>query len=77
MRVINPGYQLNSAWELTWGPDDSLWVTENFAYKIDRINPNNGGKTELIDISSLKDFTNPRCTCWDAAPSPLSRLAAK
>ena len=57
MRVINPGYQLNSAWELTWGPDDSLWVTENFAYKIDRINPNNGGKTELIDISSLKDFT--------------------
>ena len=59
MRVVNPGYQLNSAWELTWGPDDSLWVTENFAYKIDRINPANGGKTELLDVSSLKDFTNP------------------
>jgi hypothetical protein len=43
MRVVNPGYQLNSAWELTWGPDDSLWVTENFDYKIDRINPANGG----------------------------------
>jgi len=27
-RVVNPDYQLNSAWELTWGPDDSLWVTE-------------------------------------------------
>jgi PQQ-dependent dehydrogenase (s-GDH family) len=59
MRVVNTGYQLNSAWELTWGPDDSLWVTENSAYKIDRINPANGGKTELLDISSLKDFTNP------------------
>ena len=59
MRVVNPGYQLNSAWELTWGPDDSLWVTENFDYKIDRINPANGGKTQLIDISALKDFTNP------------------
>lgn len=59
MRVVNPGYQLNSAWELTWGPDDSLWVTENFAYKIDRISPTNGGKTQLIDISALKDFTNP------------------
>ena len=59
MRVVNPGYQLNSSWELTYGPDDSLWTTENFAYKIDRINPINGGKTELIDISSLKDFTNP------------------
>jgi PQQ-dependent dehydrogenase (s-GDH family) len=59
MRVVNPGYQLNSAWELTWGPDDSLWVTENFAYKIDIINPNDGGKTQLLDISSSKDFTNP------------------
>ena len=59
MRVVNPGYQLNSAWELTYGPDDSLWVTENFSYKIDRINPSDGGITQLLDISSLKDFTNP------------------
>ncbi len=59
MRVVNPGYQLNSAWEMTWGPDDSLWVTENFAYKIDRINPGNGGKTTLIDLSGSKDFTSP------------------
>ncbi len=59
MRVVNPGYQLNSAWELTWGPDDSLWVTENFAYKVDRINPANGGQSLLLDISASKDFTNP------------------
>ncbi|MEP6847042.1 MAG: PQQ-dependent sugar dehydrogenase [Panacibacter sp.] len=59
MRVVNPSYQLNSAWEITWGPDDSLWVTENFAYKIDRINPGNGGKTTLIDLSASKDFTSP------------------
>lgn len=59
MRVVNTSYQLNSAWELTWGPDDSLWVTENNAYLISKINPANGGKTQLLDISSLKDFTNP------------------
>ncbi len=59
MRVVNPGYQLNSGWELTWGPDDSLWVTENFAYKVDRINPADGGKTLLLDLSGAKDFTNP------------------
>ncbi|MDQ6889148.1 MAG: PQQ-dependent sugar dehydrogenase [Bacteroidota bacterium] len=59
MRVVNPGYQLNSGWELTWGPDDSLWVTENFDYKVDRINPVDGGKTTLIDLSAAKDFTNP------------------
>ncbi len=59
MRVVNPSYQLNSAWELTWGPDDSLWVTENFGYKVDIINPVDGGKTQILDINALKDFTNP------------------
>ena len=59
MRVVNPAYQLNSAWELTWGPDDSLWVTENNAYLVSKINPADGGKTQLLDISALKDFTNP------------------
>ena len=59
MRVVNPSYQLNSAWELTWGPDDSLWVTENFGYKVDIINPADGGKTQILDINALKDFTNP------------------
>ncbi len=59
MRVVNAAYQLNSGWEITWGPDDSLWVTENFAYKVDRIDPGNGGKTTLIDLSTSKDFTNP------------------
>ncbi|MEO8763300.1 MAG: PQQ-dependent sugar dehydrogenase [Ginsengibacter sp.] len=59
MRVVNPGYQLNSAWELTWGPDDSLWVTENNAYLVSKINPANGGKTQLLDLTSMKDFTNP------------------
>lgn len=56
MRVVNPGYQLNSAWELTWGPDDSLWITENKAYKVSRINPLNGGITQLIDLSANKNF---------------------
>lgn len=59
VRVVNPAYQLNSGWEITYGPDDSLWVTENFAYKVDRINIANGGKSELIDLSSKKDFTSP------------------
>jgi PQQ-dependent dehydrogenase (s-GDH family) len=41
---------LNSAWEVVYGPNDSLWVTENSAYKISRINIANGVKTELIDL---------------------------
>ena len=56
VRTVNTGYQLNSAWELTYGPDDSLWVTESSAYLVDRINPQTGGKTLLIDLSSKRDF---------------------
>lgn len=59
MRVINPGYQLNSAWEVTYGPDDSLWVTESHAYIVSRIDPISGVKTNLINLSSKKNFTSP------------------
>ena len=56
VRTVNTGYQLNSAWELTYGPDDSLWVTENSSYLVDRINPQTGGKSQLIDLSSQRQF---------------------
>ncbi len=57
VRVVNNSYQVNSAWELTYGPDDSLWITENSSYLVDRINPQTGGKTLLIDLSSNRDFS--------------------
>jgi PQQ-dependent dehydrogenase (s-GDH family) len=53
MRIVNKGYQLNSAWEVTYGPDDSLWVTENKAYKVSKIDPASGNKTLLLDLSSV------------------------
>jgi aldose sugar dehydrogenase len=49
-RVVNSSYSLNSAWELTYGPNDSLWVTENKAYLVSRINAANGSKTVLLDL---------------------------
>ncbi|MBN9350774.1 MAG: PQQ-dependent sugar dehydrogenase [Chitinophagaceae bacterium] len=56
-RVVNPGYQLNSAWEILYGPDDSLWVTENKAYLVSRIDPVTGNKTQLVDLNTKKNFT--------------------
>lgn len=53
MRVVNTKYQLNSAWEITYGPDDSLWVTENKAYKVSKIDPATGNKTLLLDLSTI------------------------
>lgn len=47
-RVVATGF--NSAWEVVYGPNDSLWVTENKSYKIQRVNIANGVKTQLLDI---------------------------
>jgi PQQ-dependent dehydrogenase (s-GDH family) len=47
---------LNSPWEITYGPNDSLWVTENFSYLVKRINISNGASTTLLNLSSSKNF---------------------
>jgi hypothetical protein len=41
---------LGYPWEVTYGPDDSLWVTESRGYKITKIHAGNGGK---------KDYSQP------------------
>lgn len=48
---------LNSPWEITYGPNDSLWVTENFSYLVKRINIANGGSTTLLNLSAAKNFS--------------------
>ena len=64
VRIVNPdtkspikNNQLNSAWELTYGPDDSLWIIENKSYLVSKIDPNTGGKTQLLDLSSKRGFS--------------------
>ncbi|MGV8855225.1 MAG: glucose/sorbosone family PQQ-dependent dehydrogenase [Devosia sp.] len=49
MNVLSTG--LDGPWELTWGPDNYLWVTERTAGRIDRINPADGSKTTLIQLN--------------------------
>ena len=44
---------LKGPWELTYGPDDHLWVTERTAGRIIRINPADGAKTTAIDIAEV------------------------
>ncbi|WP_375451810.1 glucose/sorbosone family PQQ-dependent dehydrogenase [uncultured Devosia sp.] len=51
MQVLTTG--LEGPWELTWGPDDQLWVTERTAGRIDRIDPATGSKTTLIDLAEV------------------------
>lgn len=48
---------LNSPWEITYGPNDSLWVTENFNYLVKRVSIANGTSTTLLNLSGLKNFS--------------------
>jgi trimeric autotransporter adhesin len=43
---------LNDPWEITYGPDGFLWVTEAKGYKLYRIDPTTGVKITVLDISS-------------------------
>ncbi len=49
---------LEQPWEITYGPDNQLWVTESRAYKLLRIDPNTGNQSVVLDASNLKNFPN-------------------
>jgi PQQ-dependent dehydrogenase (s-GDH family) len=49
---------LNTAWEVVYGPNDSLWITENKAYLISRVNIANGAKTVLVDLRATDPSIN-------------------
>ncbi len=43
---------LNFPWEILWGPDNNIWMTERGG-KISRINPTTGTVTPLLTISGV------------------------
>jgi aldose sugar dehydrogenase len=45
---------LSFPWEITYGPDDSLWITE--AHRVWKIHPGNKGNRILLDLSNLATF---------------------
>ncbi|MFT2008246.1 PQQ-dependent sugar dehydrogenase [Pontibacter sp. 13R65] len=53
-RVI--AQKLSDPWEITYGPDNHLWVTEAKGYKISRIDPESGKRTVLLDLSQDRQF---------------------
>ena len=55
-RTVASGF--NSAWEVLYGPNDSLWVTENKAYLISRVNIITGAKTVLLDLRATDGTIN-------------------
>ena len=52
MRVVATG--LAAPWEVTYGPDQQLWVTERTGKRIVRINPADGSKTTLLTLPDVQ-----------------------
>ena len=44
---------LAGPWEVTWGPDNMLWVTERTGKRITRIDPANGQRSVAITIDEV------------------------
>jgi PQQ-dependent dehydrogenase (s-GDH family) len=50
-RVLATG--LMDPWEIAWGPDGFLWVTEKAGKRVTRVNPADGSKSTVITIADV------------------------
>ncbi|NMO91196.1 quinoprotein glucose dehydrogenase [Actinomycetospora sp. TBRC 11914] len=89
MRVLTTG--LAAPWELVWGPDGWLWVTEKIGKRVDRISPADGTRTVALTVpdasaSGAQDgllglaFAGDSAFVaytYDAVPPPAEDLRAK
>ena len=50
-RVVTTG--LENPWEIAWGPDGYIWVTERVGKRVTRVNPADGAKSVAITISEV------------------------
>lgn len=64
--ILSAANVLNYPWEITYGPDNNLWITEARGYKVYKMNPNTGVKTTVLDLSTGSTFL----------PSPSDTLDA-
>lgn len=50
-RTVTTG--LSFPWEITWGPDNFIWVTERTGSRITRVNPSTGAKITAVTIPGV------------------------
>ncbi|RPD47648.1 hypothetical protein DNI29_09355 [Hymenobacter sediminis] len=63
-RVITE--KLSDPWEVAYGPDNFLWITEARGYRVSRVNPATGARQVLLDLSKIREF--PR---YDKVPDSV------
>jgi PQQ-dependent dehydrogenase (s-GDH family) len=52
-RVVTTG--LSMPWEVVWGPDDQLWITERTGRRVIRVNPATGAVTPALNVDDSYD----------------------
>src|SRR3990167_8182042 len=50
-RVVASG--LDAPWEIAWGPDEQLWITERRGRRVIRVNPANGMRATAVTIDEV------------------------
>ncbi|WP_188558150.1 PQQ-dependent sugar dehydrogenase [Hymenobacter glacieicola] len=48
--------KLSDPWEVTYGPDNCLWITEARGYRVSRLNPTTGARQVVLDLSKNREF---------------------
>ena len=56
LTTLSSSNVLQFPWEIIYGPDNNLWITESKGYKVYRMNPTTGVKTMVLDISQGSTF---------------------
>ncbi|MEI9811099.1 MAG: PQQ-dependent sugar dehydrogenase [Bacteroidota bacterium] len=66
-QIISAPNILNDPWEITYGPDNNLWVTESKGYRLYRINPTTGVRDTVLNVSQGSTFfTAPADVAFNA-----------
>ena len=55
-QIISAPQILNDPWEVTYGPDNNLWLTESKGYRIYKMDPLTGVRDTILDISQGSTF---------------------
>lgn len=69
--ILSAANVLQFPWEIAYGPDNNLWVTEAKGYKLYKINPTTGARTTVLDLSSGSSWLTT-----NGAPAGSDSLAA-
>ena len=63
---------LHDPWEITYGPDDSLWVTESKSYTVFKIARTGGAKRTILNLATYANATFRRQFNRSANPAGFS-----